>query len=317
MTNPVRDAVRELISAYQDLNPSIIDELQEEPSPLEFMRYVARNRPFIFRKAAKKWKACQKWNDQYLRKIMEGQTVNVAITPSGNADSPLNTENGLIFVKPYEIEESFNEVLDTIQAQEQGQDKTGFVCYAQTQNDNLRNEYKSLFSDVPPSIPFAHIALQKEPEAINFWMGNSCSTTALHRDPYENVYVQVLGQKHFVLLPSVETPCVNETVLPSATYVASSTSPILCKAVTPKDKEFTLKPKLDDPPSSVPFATWDPDIPKVRTTEFSSLSRPLRVTLEPGDLLYLPALWYHKVKQSCSNEHVCVAVNYWCVEISN
>jgi peptidyl-lysine (3S)-dioxygenase / protease len=302
MTDPVRDAVRELISAYQDLNPPTIDELKEEPSALEFMRYVAHNRPFILRKGAKEWKACRKWNDQYLRKVMEGQTVNVAITPSGNADSPLKTENGLIFIKPYETQESFNEVLDKIQAQEQRQDKTGFVCYAQTQNDNLRNEYQSLFLDVPSSIPFARIALQKEPEAINFWMGNSHSTTSLHRDPYENVYVQILGRKHFVLLPSVETSCVNERVLPAATYVASTTN---------EDEEFTLKPELDDPPSSVPFATWDPDIPEAQATEFSSLCRPLRVTLEPGDLLYLPALWYHKVKQSCSSEDVCVAVNYW------
>src|SRR5436190_9382185 len=154
MTNSVRYAVQELISAYQDLNPPSIDELQEGPSALEFMRYVARNKPFVLRKGAKEWKACRKWNDQYFRKVMEGQTVNVAMTPSGNADSTLKTENGLVFVKPYEIEESFNEVLDKIQTQEQGQDKTGFVCYAQTQNDNLRNEYKSLLSDVPPSIPF-------------------------------------------------------------------------------------------------------------------------------------------------------------------
>jgi peptidyl-lysine (3S)-dioxygenase / protease len=301
MTDLIRDAVQKLITAYQDLNPPIIDELKEEPSALEFMRYVARNKPFILRKGAKEWKACRKWNDQYLRKVMEGQTVNVAITPSGNADSPLKAENGLIFIKPHEVEEPFNEVLDKIQAQEQRQDKTGFVCYAQTQNDNLRNEYQSLFLDIPSSIPFAHIALQREPEAINFWMGNSHSTTALHKDPYENIYVQVLGRKHFVLLPSVETPCVNERVLPAATYVAS----------TSNDEEFTLKPELDDPPSSVPFAIWDPDIPEAQATEFSSLSRPLRVTLEPGDLLYLPALWYHKVKQSCSDEDVCVAVNYW------
>lgn len=28
-------------------------------------------------------------------------------------------------------------------------------------------------------------------------------------------------------------------------------------------------------------------------------------------MLYLPALWYHKVAQSVDNEGVCVAVNYW------
>jgi len=28
-------------------------------------------------------------------------------------------------------------------------------------------------------------------------------------------------------------------------------------------------------------------------------------------MLYLPALWYHKVSQSCSDEGLCCAVNYW------
>jgi len=42
--------------------------------------------------------------------------------------------------------------------------------------------------------------------------------TALHRDNYENIYCQVIGNKHFVLLPPIEAPCVNERILPCATY---------------------------------------------------------------------------------------------------
>jgi jumonji domain-containing protein 7 len=35
------------------------------------------------------------------------------------------------------------------------------------------------------------------------------------------------------------------------------------------------------------------------------------VTLEEGDLLYLPAMWYHKVSQSSGEEGFALAVNYW------
>lgn len=62
---------------------------------------------------------------------------------------------------------------------------------------------------------------------------------------------------------------------------------------------------------AVPFATWDPDRPDENATQYSGLAQPMRVTLEPGDMLYLPAMWYHKVLQSCSDEGICVAVNYW------
>lgn len=83
----ITDFGAELITTYHDLNRSIIDELKEEPSPLDFMRYVSRNRPFVVRKGAKGWPACRKWNADYLRQTMEGQSVNVAMTPLGQVDA--------------------------------------------------------------------------------------------------------------------------------------------------------------------------------------------------------------------------------------
>lgn len=49
--------------------------------------------------------------------------------------------------------------------------------------------------------------------------------------------------------------------------------------------------KGDGEPECVPFATWDPDRPDVNATRYSKLPVPMRVTLEEGDMLYLPAMW--------------------------
>ncbi|KAI8943093.1 hypothetical protein NX059_001124 [Plenodomus lindquistii] len=287
------------------------------------MRYVARNTPFVVRRGASSFPACKKWNTSYLTSVMAGQSVNVAITPHGNADSVVNlpststsisTNNSTsLFVKPYETTEPFTSVLTAIQHQEKsatgrGDDKP--TRYAQTQNDNLRNEYTALFADVPKSIPFARIALEKEPDAINFWLGNSYSTTALHKDNYENIYVQVLGRKHFVLLPPVEAACVAEKSVLAATYAPRAAVAVAGKGSAELGKQ-DLCIRIDEPEEYVPFATWDPDEPKRNTTPYSAYSQPLRVTLEEGDMLYLPALWYHKVSQSCNEEGVCCAVNYW------
>ena len=87
------------------------------------------------------------------------------------------------------------------------------------ENDNLRDEYSALYDDVEADIAWARVALEQEPDAINLWIGNSRSVTALHRDNYENVYCQIMGSKHFVLLPPIAMPCVNEQTLQPATYV--------------------------------------------------------------------------------------------------
>lgn len=144
------------------------------------------------------------------------------------------------------------------------------------ENDNLRDEYLTLFPDAQKDIPFARIALQKSPDSINLWIGNSHSVTATHKDNFENMFVQIVGRKTFVLLPPLCHPCMNEKQLPPATYVRT-------------DKGFSLY--LDEGSEPVPFATWDPDDPETNATPLSSFARPLRVTLEPGDMLYLPAMW--------------------------
>ena len=169
-----------------------------------------------------------------------------------------------------------------------------------------------MFSHVEKDIPWARIALQQNPDAINLWIGNSLSTTALHKDHYENIYVQIIGRKHFVLLPPLAYAAVNERELSPAGYVRK------------EGGGFEIRREEG---VEVPFATWDPDSVD-DATRYSRYVRPVRVSLEEGDMLYLPALWcvnpcfscgeylveesrYHKVSQSCSVEGICCAVNYW------
>ena len=46
---------------------------------------------------------------------------------------------------------------------------------------------------------------------------------------------------------------------------------------------------------------FDPELPK-----------PLRVEVHAGEMLYLPAMWYHYVEQRPDPEQGwCIAVNYW------
>lgn len=77
------DPIAQLITSYHDLTSNVIDQLKEEPSPLEFMRYVARNTPFVVRGAARSWHATRSWKVGDLKEALGDQPVNVAVTPAG------------------------------------------------------------------------------------------------------------------------------------------------------------------------------------------------------------------------------------------
>jgi jumonji domain-containing protein 7 len=80
---PPTDPIAELITTYHELNNSVVEVISESISALEFMRYVARNRPFVFRGGASNWAATRTWNVSTLKDLLKGQSVNVAVTPEG------------------------------------------------------------------------------------------------------------------------------------------------------------------------------------------------------------------------------------------
>lgn len=80
---PVDAVIEELLVGFNELNPMHVEELEEDPSPLEFMRSVARNTPFVIRRGASSWKAVRNWDAAYLKAALSGQSVKVAVTPTG------------------------------------------------------------------------------------------------------------------------------------------------------------------------------------------------------------------------------------------
>ncbi|KAL5119668.1 hypothetical protein ACEQ8H_002514 [Pleosporales sp. CAS-2024a] len=312
----VHDALKELLDNYHDINSQTVTELEQEPTPLEFMRYVARNQPFVIRNNANKdfGPITQRWTPSYICQKLGSTKVTVALTPAGNADAVVHlaANDGSLFCKPYQVQESFSSAVQAIIAQEQNATPSSSPAatrYIQSQNDNLRSEYRHLFAELPAHIPWATEALQHEPDAVNLWLGNSHSTSALHKDHYENIFVQLAGAKHFVLLPPVQSPCVNERAVLSATYAPLLHPPV--STLSHHIRKDDLCIQIDEPMHYVPLPMWDPDRPGENTSPYSPYARPMRVTVRQGDVLYLPALWYHKVKQVAGHQGVCCSVNYW------
>lgn len=130
---------------------------------------------------------------------------------------------------------------------------------------------------------------------MNIWIGDGRSVTSIHSDPYENIYTVLRGQKSFTLLPPSDSLHLKgtrpwrctltiERMYPHATY----TRPVSSLEITPTDSTVRWS-SISDPDVDVPGA------------------HPIHITLEAGDSLYLPAGWWHHVRQ----KDVTISINWW------
>ncbi|KAM3870921.1 bifunctional peptidase and (3S)-lysyl hydroxylase JMJD7 [Diretmus argenteus] len=266
------------------LNKSV-PYLEQPPAPLELYRdWIAPNKPCIIRNAFNDWPALSRWTPSYLRETVGSKVISVAVTPNGYADAV----NGDRFVMPEERHMTFSSLLDVVE----GKEKRG-VFYVQKQCSNLTEELSELTADMQPHIPWMSHALGKFPDAVNFWLGEGSAVTSMHKDHYENLYCVISGEKHFILLPPTDRPFIPYGLYQPAVYRQKD------------DGDFEVVDQTDS--DKVPWIPLDPLNPDLDQYPAYSQARPVHCSVKAGEMLYLPSLWFHHVRQS----HGCIAVNFW------
>lgn len=77
-------SLQALVKEYQALNRSTVVELNHTPTPLEFSRFVAANRPVVIRGQGQREgiQALERWDNEYLVSKVEGE-VAIAVSPEG------------------------------------------------------------------------------------------------------------------------------------------------------------------------------------------------------------------------------------------
>uniref|UniRef100_A0A1A8N408 Bifunctional peptidase and (3S)-lysyl hydroxylase JMJD7 n=1 Tax=Nothobranchius pienaari TaxID=704102 RepID=A0A1A8N408_9TELE len=285
------DAVQERLTEFSQeahelyLNKSV-PYLDGPPDPLDFYRdWIGPNKPCIIRNALSHWPALSRWTLDYLREKIGSKVISVAVTPNGYADAVA----GDYFVMPEERKMSFSSVLDIIEGKVQ---RSG-VFYVQKQCSNLLQELPELIDDLEPHVAWMSAALGKMPDAVNFWLGEEKAITSMHKDPYENLYCVISGEKHFILLPPTDRPFIPYGVYRPAVYLEQDSGEF--KVVGTEDSQ------------KVPWIPLDPLEPDLEQYPQYRWAQPLRCSVKAGEMLYLPSLWFHHVQQS----HGCTAVNFW------
>ncbi|KAF2880754.1 hypothetical protein ILUMI_25426 [Ignelater luminosus] len=294
-----------------------------------YRNYISKNMPVIIKNGCKDWPATSKWNLQYFLKTIPDKDVTVAITPNGYADgitkrNERNNDGTCIteefFVMPEERTMKMKEFLENLQ-----EPKNNFICYIQRQNSNLTEDFEELLSDIETEIEWASAAFNKQPDAVNFWMGDSRAVTSMHKDPYENIYCVIDGYKDFTLIPPTDLPYVPYKKYPVGTFknvningyeikpqyiqgdkcsvnTAEETNSKQCSEYIHTDNE-----EKDKQHEIIDWIAIDPLSPDLNCYPQFKYANVYHVRVEKGDCLYLPSLWFHHVQQS----HGCIAVNYW------
>lgn len=199
---------------------------------------------------------------------LEQFELELAVTPYGNADSPVDS----FFAKPLTVKKPLAWLLEKFRLKDDKQ------YYFQSQDNNL----SSLNCSAPKSLPL-HTNFLGPQQAANLWIGTKGTTSRLHNDNYDNIYIQVSGSKRVYLLPPCSVRDVDEQMLEPATY----------------DEKMQL---VTDGGPRVLFPTYDPSTQQPRQNLFV-------VDLHEGDILFLPALWYHQVEIMTSGLNM--SLNYW------
>ena len=216
-------------------------------------------------------------------------------------------------------------------------DKKAPIAYLQSQDSNLTKaggagDFSPLLADLQwadlhdgslrTDLDWASDALGSRPEACNIWIGRSESVTSMHKDHYENLFTVFRGRKTFVLYPPWESYSIEGGY---SMEDEDKYEVYRWKWNGQGAKQPFVLEATDLPPT--PWIPIDPNLPAqhVRNHALPGYPRsrltlkPIHVTVEAGETLYLPMGWYHSVIQQeddggidgGEDNAICLCVNWW------
>lgn len=147
------------------------------------------------------------------------------------------------------------------------------------------------------------------PDAVNLWIGNEHVVSSMHKDHYENLFYVLSGEKVFTLCPPADAPFLYQREFDSGTFHQQTNGEwVVQQDYTTNDCSECFRVQWIEGDVE-PFLHQSPDDDSKRDDCHSllSLTHPIRVHVKAGEMLYLPALWFHRVSQTCET----VGVNYW------
>ncbi|NOK00897.1 MULTISPECIES: cupin-like domain-containing protein [Myxococcus] len=252
-------------------HPIAIERISS-PTPAFFREhYLEKRRPVVLTGVVSHWPAVTRWSaDSFKQRFGDHRVVVERSRASVPSNDPLE------FLRNRYYEEA--RLGDTIARMVSGEHPPGayYVTYA-----NIFDAAPELLGDfesppqtwgIPPHYPRAlQDRLTLRP---GFWLGPAGTVSAVHFDRQENFNAQISGRKKWTLY-------------------------------SPQDSRHLYYPALDMP--TVIFSPVDIEAPDARRFPRFAEAQPYETILEPGELLFIPAGWWHHVRTL----ELSISLNFW------
>lgn len=273
---------------------------------------VSHSKPAVFVGALKleQWPALHKWTNSYLKEKFGESSVHVKITPDGQFEgcedlklweiqspnsspvpptvlSKLQSPDKVV-VRPADVEMKFSEFMDMLYNKEAG-NVSFYLEYT-----SITGSLEAMGEDIAP-VSFAHFL---DEQMRNVWIGNGRTLGKLHFDPYDNLLCQIAGSKELTLFD----PYHNENLYEG--HIREAAFSVDLPTLTFKRDRLTQSTSMVMSPVDI----TKPDLE--RYPLFRKASR-IQCTIHSGDILFLPAFWWHEVQSRPDAVLRNIAVNFW------
>ncbi|CAM9580759.1 unnamed protein product [Chrysoparadoxa australica] len=289
VTPPAREWVTD-VGGYIEVERVAISSASEF-----WTEYVQKSRPVVVTNFQSHFAPPEDWSWEALSAKWKGLPVHISVSQSGRFDGPEPGalwglgSNEEVLVRPPGATMRFEDFVNLLHAE---LSESFYLEYSAV--------HQYLGSHVTDMIKLPDLIEETELELLltNVWIGKGGTTSVLHYDDYENLLAQVRGTKELTLFPPREIENLYYTPrrkgIPKYTYPGEFQRGELA---TSHQVVFSSSVFLDNPDMA-------------KHPRFRGL-RPYHVTLQPGEVLFLPVYWHHEVKSSPDDLMANIAINFW------
>jgi len=277
-----------------------------------YNNYLSSSKPIIITGAMDKWQAKNRWSNDALADRYGNKSVHVKLSPTSDYEgiesvTLWNKSNlripdkvleklpyaDLVVPRPAPVNMKFAEFLALVEKIADGRisNASAYLEYS-----SIRQYFPELEADIGEPEFIRHRLKLRH---LNMWLSDGNTVGKLHFDPYDNLLCQIDGQKEVILFEPHNNQNMYEAHIPEAEFSVNHT-----------DLSFKRSKLLES--TSMVMSPVDIKSPDVKRFPRIMKTAPLNCTISPGEMLFMPAFWWHEV-QSYPDPKAArnLAVNFW------